>query len=98
LLVSLDITPSSLLATAEDAGSYLDQWTKTVWRAGELLLGCLLAGGILVLPYWLIQRWRKTSRPQLTARSVKQPLAPLETATFTPPADAIKTIPITKTT
>jgi hypothetical protein len=98
LLVSLDITPSSLLAMAEDAGPYLQQWGHFFWRAAEILLGCLLAGGALVLPYWLVQRWRRKRRPQLTAVPVKPPQASVAPAPLTPPAAPTATTPAAKTT
>jgi protein-S-isoprenylcysteine O-methyltransferase Ste14 len=96
LLVSLDITPSSLLAMAEDAGPALQQWAKFLWRAAEILLGCLLAGGALVLPYWLVQRRKR--KPQLTAVPAKAPQASVAPATLTPPAAPTSTAPAAKTT
>ncbi len=98
LLASLDITPSSLLAMAEDTGPALQQWGNFMWRAAEILLGCLLAGGALVLPYWLVQRWRNKRRPQLTAVPVKPPQAPVAPATHTSPVVPTTTAPSAKTT
>jgi hypothetical protein len=96
LLVSLDITPSSLLAMAEDAGPYLLQSVHNVWRIAEILLGCLLAGGALVLPYWLLQRWRKKRRPQLAAVPAQQSLTPGQSTSLMPPPEPVKTPPTLK--
>jgi hypothetical protein len=93
LLVSLDITPKSLLAMADDAGPILQQWARNVWRIAEILLGCLLAGGLLVLPYWLLQRWRKKRKPQLIAVPANAPFAPVETAAVLSPPEPAKTMP-----
>jgi hypothetical protein len=60
LLVSLDITPHSVWMFAQDAGPALENFGRSFWRLGEVLLGCLLAGSVLVLPVWLFQRRRKT--------------------------------------
>jgi hypothetical protein len=97
LLVSLDITPSSLLAMAEDAGSSLEQWGKSIGRAAEIVLGCLLAGGALVLPYWLVQRVRKKSRPSLAAVAEKPRQVASDPAALVPPTDPAKTAPALKT-
>jgi hypothetical protein len=98
LLISLDITPSTLLATAEDAGPALRQWGRNIWRAAEIVIGCMLAGGALVLPYWLVKRWRKSGKgkPTLTAVPQKPVAIPSETAALVAAADPVMPAPVTK--
>jgi hypothetical protein len=98
LLVSLDITPSTLLAMAEDAGPVLRQWGHNIWRGAEIVVGCMLAGGALVLPYWVVKRWRKNGKAKatLTAVPLKPAAVPIETAAVVPAAEAVKSAPATK--
>jgi hypothetical protein len=80
VLVSLDITPSYVLELLGDIGPLVQQLGRSLWRAAEILLGCLLAGAALILPAWLIHRaWAKRSRP--AALAPKQPAPPAETKT-----------------
>jgi hypothetical protein len=98
LLISLDITPSTLMVMAEDAGPVLRQWGRNIWRGTEIVVGCLLAGGALVLPYWLVKRWRKSGKgkPTLTAVPQKPAAVPSEMATLLASADPVKPAPVTK--
>ena len=56
MLVSLDITPGSLVGVFSDIGPSLQSFGGGLWRTGEILIACLLAGGAIVVPAWLIQR------------------------------------------
>jgi hypothetical protein len=75
LLVSLDITPHNVWVFVQDAGPALENFGRSFWRFGEVLLGCMLAGSALVLPIWLFQRRRKASDDK-TAKPVKRPSPP----------------------
>jgi hypothetical protein len=68
LLISLDITPSSVWAALQDTEPFLEQLGRSLWRFGDVLLGCLVAGGAIVLPLWLFQRVRKANRAKIAAK------------------------------
>ncbi len=67
MLVSLDITPGSLLGAVTDIGPSLQSLGGGLWRTGEILGACLLAGGAIVVPAWLIHRHRQTQRSTMIA-------------------------------
>ena len=59
MLVSLDITPRNIWLLLQDFVPFLEGLGHTIWRAGEVLLGCLAVGALIVLPIWYFQRRRK---------------------------------------
>jgi hypothetical protein len=62
LLVSLDITPRNVWSALQDVEPLLEQLGRSLWRFGDILLGCLVAGGAIVLPLWFLHRMRKAKR------------------------------------
>jgi hypothetical protein len=75
LLVSLDITPHNVWVFAQDVGPALENFGRSFWRLGEVVLGCLLAGSIVVIPLWLLQR-RNKARDEKAAKPSKRPTPP----------------------
>jgi hypothetical protein len=82
MLVSLDITPGWLLGLFSEIGPSLQSFGGGLWRTAEILAACLLAGGAIVVPAWLIQRYRSKQR---SAAPTLDHLQSIAAAARTPP-------------
>jgi hypothetical protein len=91
MLVSLDITPSSMMVLADDLGPMFANLGHSLWRAVEILLSCLLVGAALVLPAYLLQRWW-TKRRKSTTTATK-PLLPAVVGPSAASMEPAKTLP-----
>ncbi len=94
MLVSLDFTPATVLHAIDDIGPSLQWFGNTLWRAAEVFAACLLAGGLIVVPAWLIQRyrWRRattvTNAPTTKALVLARAPVAAPDASLPPPATA----------
>jgi hypothetical protein len=73
MLVSLDVTPSSLGGLLDDLGPRMKQAGAGLWRLTETMVACLLAGAALVLPVWLVRRYRHKVQQAIAAANDSAP-------------------------
>jgi hypothetical protein len=75
LLISLDFTPSFFLEVGADIGGMLSNLSHGLWRVFEIILGCALAGAVIVIPLWGLKRIRARMVARASVEASARPTA-----------------------